>query len=175
LKTRSKREKIGAGIEFCDAFRRYSTEHRDTVAELSVRNISVQLVSSFGIAAAIASDCKVPWQVGERRERGDKHVKPLARHHRANREQTYDTIVASVCRRDRIGSGICHHDVTSRHSVISRKEPRGRNTRHNDASCSRQRRALASTEVIGLRRGQPRFQRERMMHKRYYRMMGAKL
>ena len=175
LKTRSKREQIGAGIEFCEALRRHGAEHRDTVAELIARNIGIQLRGRIGIAASVAGDREMPRQVGERGERGDQHVKPLARHHRADGKQPYNAIVAAMRRRRRIASRTCDNDVISRHAVVGSKQPRRRRTRDNDTSCRRQRRAFAGAEFIGLRRRQPRLQRERMMHERDQRMARAKL
>ena len=62
-----------------------------------------------------------------------------------------------------------------RHVVVGGKKSRRRRTRGHDALCHRQRRAFAGAELIGLRRGQPRLQRERMMHQRDQRMARAKL
>ena len=117
----------------------------------------------------------LPREIAERRQRRDQHVKTLARYHGADRQQPYDAVLTPVRPWHWIAARPCDDNMPGWHAVIGRDQLcRGR--AGNDDTFHRcERGSLARAQRVGLRRRQPPFQRQRMMHQCQQRIAVGKL
>jgi len=120
---RGKHERVGLGIKLCQMLRRHRAEHGNAFFQCVTCDIGIKPCRGIAIARAVAGNRQQPWQVGERRQRSNQHVKTLARHHGADRQQPHDTVPAALRQRCRIAAWPRHRNALRWHAVIGSDQP----------------------------------------------------
>jgi len=115
------------GIERGEALRRYGAERDNSVSEFVVRDVGIKLRGGIPVARAVTGNRQPPGRIGKCRQRCNQRVEPLARHHRADRQQLHDAVPAAVCQRRSIIARPRDGNALDRHAVIGSDQPsRGR-------------------------------------------------
>ena len=117
----------------------------------------------------------MPRQIAERRQRGNQHVKTLARYDGTDRQQPYNAVPAACRQWRRIAARPCDGDALGRHAVFGSDQPCRGGACDDDALHRCKRGSLTAAQRVGLLCGQSRFQRERMMHQRQHWIATSKL
>ncbi len=172
-------EQIGFRVKRREALRRYRAGRLDPVANPTARNVGIEMRGGLAVAGAVARYRQPPWQVAERRQRRDQHVKTLARHHGADRQQPHGAVLAAAMialrQRRRIVARPGDGNTLGWHAVIGSDQFRRGRAGDDNALHRSERGPLAAAQRIGLRRRQSPFQRQRMMHQRQQRIPAGKL
>src|SRR5205085_694972 len=118
-------------------------------------DLEVKPLAGFGTRVTIADDDQAPGQIAKLGQCGNQHIIALARHHRANREQSRcASTLARSRRRNAVGPRPHHSEANGRYAVIGREQARSCSAGGDDATSARERRPLARAKHLRFARAQ---------------------
>jgi len=139
---RGEDEHVGFPVQRREALRRYGAEHCHSISDCVTRDIGVKLRGGAAVARAVAGNRQPPRQIGERRQRGDQHVKTLARDYCADDSNRTTPVLAALRHQRRIAARPCHGNALGRHAVIGSDQPCRRRAGDDDTLHGCERRPL---------------------------------